>query len=136
MSWDVSIQKFSRSYESISDIGEDEKGLPLGPRNVVHDAVSNIFPSTDWTDPAWGVWDSEFGSIEFNVGADPAEGMMLHVRAEAAVVPAIAQLCSENCWQGIDCSSGAFIEKAEHPEEGLLAWRAYRDRVVGPGASK
>ncbi len=59
MSWDVSIQKFSRSYESISDIGEDEKGLPLGPRNVVHDAVSKIFPSTDWTDPAWGVWDSE-----------------------------------------------------------------------------
>jgi len=96
MSWDVSIQKFSRSYESISDIDDDEKGLPLGPRNVVHGAVSKIFPSTDWTDPAWGVWESEFGSIEFNVGTDPAEGMMLHVRAEAAVVPAIAQLCAEN----------------------------------------
>ena len=103
----------------------------LGPRNVVHDAVSKIFPSTDWTDPAWGVWDSEFGSVEFNVGTDPAEGMMLHVRAEAAVVPAIAQLCAANGWQGIDCSAGAFIEKAGNPEEGLLAWRACRNRVVG-----
>lgn len=131
MSWDVSIQKFSRSYESISDIGDHEKGLSLGPRNVVHDAVSRIFHHTDWTDPAWGVWESDFGSIEFNVGTDPAEGMMLHVRAEAAVAPAIVQLCAENGWQGIDCSSGEFIERSQHPEEGLLAWTAYRNRVVG-----
>jgi hypothetical protein len=136
MSWDVSIQKFSRSYESISDIGDDEKGLPLGPRNVVRRAVSEIFPGTDWTDPAWGVWDSQLGSIEFNVGTDPAESMMLHVRAEAAVASAIAQLCAVNGWQGVDCTSGTFVEKAEHPEEGLLAWTAYRNRVVGLEGSK
>ena len=136
MSWDVSIQKFSRSYASISDIGDDERGLPLGPRNAVHGAVTEIFPGTDWADPAWGVWDSEFGSIEFNVGTDPAEGMMLHVRAEAAVVSAIVQLCKVSGWQGVDCSSGEFLEKAEHPEESLLAWTAYRNRVVGSQGSK
>jgi len=61
---------------------------------------------------------------------------MLHVRAEAAVVSAIAQLCTVNGWQGVDCSSGEFLEKAEHPEEGLLAWTAYRNRVVGSEGSK
>ncbi len=79
----------------------------------------------------WGIWESDFGSIEFNVETDPAEGMMLHVRAEAAVAPAIAQLCAENGWQGIDCGSGEFIERSQQPEEVLLAWTAYRNRVVG-----
>lgn len=131
MSWDVSIQKFSRAYDSIADIDEDDEGLPLGPRDLVYRAVAEVFPGTDWTDPAWGVWNSELGFIEFNVGTDPVQGMMLHVRAYAAVVPAIARLCLEHGWQGIDCSAGDFIEKAAHPEEGLLAWSAYRDRAVG-----
>ena len=131
MSWDISIQKFSRPYESISEIGDDEKGLPLGPREAVHKAVSAVFPTTDWNDPAWGVWRSDFGSIEFNLGKDPAQSMMLHVRAGAEVVPRIVQLCLDNGWQGIDCSSGDFIERTENPEEGLAAWAAYRDHVIG-----
>lgn len=131
MSWDISIQKFSKHYASIAEIGDDEKGLPLGPRLAVHKAVSAVFPTTDWSDPAWGVWESEFGSIEFSVGRDPAQSMMLHVRASTKVIPFILQLCVENGWQGLDCSLGDFIEKAENPEEGLATWTTYRDRVVG-----
>jgi hypothetical protein len=131
MSWDISIQKFGRTYRSVSAIPDDEKGLPLGPRPQVHAAVTAIFPETNWNDPAWGVWDSEFGSIEFNVGKDPAQSMMLHVRASSMVVPAIVQLCKDNGWQGLDCGSGDLIDQAEIPEEGQLAWASYRDQVIG-----
>lgn len=131
MSWDISIQKFSRTYGAVSEISDDEKGLPLGPRPNVHAAITSIFPATNWGDPAWGVWDSPLGSIEFNVGKDPAQSMMLHVRASSGVVPAIVQLCKENGWQGLDCGSGDFIDQAEIPDEGLMVWAAYRDQVVG-----
>jgi hypothetical protein len=134
MSWDISIQKFSRRYVTISEIPNDERGVDLGPRLSVHRAISAVFPGTDWSDPAWGVWESEFGSIEFNASKDPVTGMMLHVRAGAEVVPRIVQLCLENERQGLDCSSGGFLEQAANPQQGLQAWAAYRDHVIGKKA--
>ena len=131
MSWDISIQKFTRLYKSVADIPNDESGMPLGSRSHIHKAVSAIFQGTDWSDPAWGSWESEFGSIEFNVGADPAPSMMLHVRASTDVVPGIVQLCKDNGWQGLDCGSGDLIDQAAEPAEGLVAWTRYRDRVIG-----
>jgi hypothetical protein len=131
VSWDISIQKFTRVYASVSKIPEDERGLPLGPRIEIHKAVSAIFPGTDWCDPAWGIWDSKFGSIEFNVGKeDPVEGMMLPVRAGVEVVLPIVQLCINNQWQGLECGSGEFIDQINHPEEGLIKWSVYRDQVL------
>ena len=131
MSWDVSIHKFSRQYTDISEIPKDEKPLPLGSLAYVHEQVLNHFPGTDWSDQAWGVWSSNVGSIEFNLGReDPADGLMLHVRASQEVVPAIVNLCCSCGWQGIDCSSGDFIEQSEKPESGLSAWRKYRDQII------
>lgn len=81
MSWDVLIQRFSRRYAELSEIPADEKGAPLGPRSAVHAAVSAVFGRVDWSNPGWGRWESAFGSIDFNVGSDPARSLMLHVRA-------------------------------------------------------
>lgn len=132
MSWDVSIMRFSRSYDAVEDIAEDERCLVLGAREEVHRAVLASFPGTDWSDPAWGRWESEFGSIEFNLGGDdPAESMMLHVRAGEQVVAGIVSLCKQNQWQAIDCSMGDFLEKRDDPTLGLNAWREYRDRAIG-----
>jgi hypothetical protein len=130
MSWDISIFKFSRPYDDVGQIHESPR--PLGARSDVHRAVLDIFPGTDWSDPAWRIWRCERGSIEFNLGNhEPADSMMLHVRAGEEVVPGIVALCLTNGWQGFDCSSGEFIECIDHPEEGLRAWQAYRDRVIG-----
>lgn len=131
MSWDISIMKFSRQYESVAEIPEDEKPQVLGARSSVHQSISSMFPGTNWSDPAWGVWDGHGGSIEFNLGDDdPSESLMLHVRAGQEVVPLIVKLCLSNGWQGVDCSSGDFIEKSEAPESGLESWASYRDQVI------
>jgi hypothetical protein len=93
MSWDVSIQKFSRNFNSMDEVPDEDVSLPLGPRRSVHEAATRLFPGTDWSDPAWGRWSSELGSIEFNLGEeDPADGVMLHVRAGPEVVAAIVRL--------------------------------------------
>lgn len=131
MSWDVSIQRFSQRYSAIDAIPEDETCLPLGSRTQVQAAISRAFPGTDWTDPAWGTFDSPAGSIEFNLGNDePNSGFMLHVRASEAAVPAIVDLCNRNHWQAIDCSNGAFLEQSPDPASGLQSWAKYRDDVV------
>lgn len=134
MSWDVSIQRFSRRYSFIEEIPEDEKCLPLGTRAEVQDFISSAFPGTDWTDPTWGIYDSPAGSIEFNMGNDdPNAGFMLHVRASEVVVPIIVNLCIRNHWQAIDCSGGEFLEQTSDPASGLNAWAEYRNKIVGKG---
>lgn len=132
MSWDVTVQRFSREYAAIEDIPETERCLPLGSRAEIHVAISRHFPATDWSDPAWGIFDSPAGSIEFNVGRDePNGGFMMHIRASAAIVPSIVAMCAAERWQALDCSTGAFLERAEDPSAGLEQWVAYRNQVVG-----
>jgi hypothetical protein len=131
MSWDISIMQFSRTYRSVAEIAENDKPLALGSRGSVHERVLLEFPGTNWAYPAWGIWDGPAGSLEFNLGNDdPPEGMMLHVRASSEVVNSIVRLCRTNGWQGIDCSSGEFIEQSKEPTRGVESWAAYRDQVV------
>ncbi len=131
MSWDISICKFSRVYASPEEIGDDEHCYPLGNRSEIQAAVSSVFIGVDWSDPAWGIYESPLGSIEFNLGGpDPIEGFMLHVRANEALIPPIVQLCSQHNWQALDVSNGSFLEQVAVPESGLREWLNYRDRVL------
>jgi len=131
MSWDVSIQRLSRDYEKVEDIPNDEQCLPIGTIGEVQAAIQRYFPGTDWSDPAWGIYDSEIGSIEFNLGKEePNRGFMMHVRANVEVVTPLVAMCLAERWQAIDCSSGDFLEKSAAPEASLEQWRAYRDQIV------
>ena len=132
MSWDVLIMKFSRPYQSMAEIPQEEPSLPLGSRASVHERVLGQFPGANWTDPAWGIWTGPSGSIEFSIGNnDPAATMMLHVRASSEVVALIVRLCVSHGWQAIDCTSSEFLERSNDPTRGLALWKAYRDQVVG-----
>lgn len=131
MSWDVSIFKFRRAITSLTELSDDDAPFAIGTRAQVHAAVAAVFSDTDWSDAAWGMWESEHGSIEFNLGTDdPADGMMLHVRAAPAVIPLILDLCEANGWLAVDCSEGEVMTRGQHPERGLEAWQAFRDQVI------
>jgi hypothetical protein len=132
MSWDVSIFNFSNDYKSIEDIPHNEQPNPLGAQNKVHEAILEFFPNTDWSDPSWGIFDSKYGSIEFNLGSDdPSTSLMLHVRASNELVPLIVGLCNKNHWSALDCSSGEILEYSEHTEQGLENWRNYLSQILG-----
>lgn len=132
MSWDVSLTKFTRRYHTIQEIPDDERPHPLGTLAEVHAAVSEVFPGTNWSDPAWGVYDGKFGSIEFNVGRDdPVQSLALHIRASNEIVDGILALCKRLGCQAIDLSDSSLLDQSEHPAGGLEQWRAYRDQVLG-----
>ncbi|GLQ98676.1 hypothetical protein [Dyella mobilis] len=132
MSWDLSIQRFTKPYADASEIPQDERCLPLGSREGVQRAISEVFVGTDWTEPTWGIYGSVDGSIEFNMGeSDPNEGFALHVRASTKVLPMIIELCHRHDWQALDWSSGEFLEQSENPGASLEAWLKYRDQIVG-----
>ena len=132
MSWDVFLQKFSRTYESLGEMSGDENPQPLGTRQAVQEAISSVFTSTDWSDPQWGNLLAEFGSVEFNIGArDPVQSVALHVRAGDAVIGGILELCRRLGCQAMDPEGGRFLDRSEVPETSLLQWQKYRDRVVG-----
>jgi hypothetical protein len=130
MSWDVSIIKLSKRFGSVAEIPGSKGPLYLGGRTSVHAAVSRVFPGTDWTDPAWGTWDGPHGSIEFNLGeADDVDSFMLHVRAGPEVAPMIVALCISNDREGLDCSTGQFLEKSFDPAAGFRGWRDYVNQI-------
>jgi hypothetical protein len=131
MSWDVSLYKFTRRYKTLEDIPADAQPLALGSLQELQAAVSSVFLATNWNDPHWGVFDAEFGSIEFNVGKDdPVLSLALHVRAGEAVVGGILQLCERMGCQAIDLTDSSFLDQSEHPEASLRQWQKYRDHVL------
>jgi len=132
MAWDVSLFKFSRRYGSVSEIASDEQLVNLGSLSEVQSTVTSIFPDTDWSDPHWGIFSSQVGSIEFNVGKeDPVQGVALHVRAGDEIVNGILLLCESFECQAIDLSDGSFLEQSDDPARNLKKWREYRDQIVG-----
>lgn len=112
MSRDITVQRFSRDYASIAEIPDDESCLALGNSAEVRAVIDRYFPAVDWSDPAWGIFESERGSIEFNMGTDePSRGFMMHVRASKEIITAIVAMCLAERWQAIDCAAGIFLEK-------------------------
>jgi len=132
MSWDVSVQRFTREYELVSDIPDSERCVVLGSSAEVRAAISRFFSTVDWSDVTRGVFDSEDGSIEFNMGTnEPNTGFMMHVRASDKLIPTIVAMCKTARWQALDCSDGEFLEQSSEPSAGLKNWAAYRDGVIG-----
>ena len=132
MSWDVSVQRFGKEYESIADIPATERCVELGSQAEIRGVISRFFPGVDWSDSAWGIFDSADGSVEFNMGGDePSTGFMMHIRASTKIVPIIVAMCRAEHWQALDCSEGVFLERAMEPNSGLDDWTTYRDHVMG-----
>jgi len=132
MSYDVFVFKFAETYADLDAIPGDAKEMPMGAADAVRSAIDADFPGVNWNDPAWGVWDSDLGSIEFNVGNDdPVTGVALHIRAQSAVMTGVVALCRNNGWQAMDGDED-FVEQRSQPADGLNAWRAYRDKVIKP----
>ncbi len=130
MSYDVFIMKFGEHYSDLDDMPKDVEAMPMGTNAEIREAIGRIFSNVNWDDTAWGFWDSDLGSIEFNVGADePVTSLALHIRAQDAVMTGVVALFRDNGWQAFDGDEG-FVEQRDQPADGLAAWRAYRDKVI------
>ncbi len=132
MSWDVMIFKFAGKQPENAEMIDEGDMIALGAAASVRESVSATIPTVDWTDPAWGVFDGDGFSIEFNVGKDdPIQNMMLHVRGGGDAVAAIMALAGPSGWSALDCSTGEFLNALNPSDAGWKQFQAYRDRVLG-----
>ena len=134
MSWDIFVHDFPEILDSVSDIPDDFQPPAIGSRSEVSAKLLEVFPDTDFTDPAWGVIDAEDFSIEVSIGSDePCTGFALHVRGSDDAVGAVAAILDHLQLRAIDMQTGEFFVAGVAAQESFAKWREYRDRTVGSG---
>lgn len=132
MSWDVMIFKYAGAPpKDVEDASNNQKSEPLGEAGDVRDSISKHLPGVDWSDPAWGVYEGNGFSIEFNTGAEgPIDSIMLHVRGGGDPIASMLQFAVPNQWSLLDCSTGEFIDPANPSQEGWEGFQEYRDQIM------
>ncbi len=130
MSWDVFIQDLPE-VDSIEDIPHDFNPKPIGSRATLIAHIQEVIPQVDFSDPAWGILDTDGFSIEFNLGKkEVVKCIALHVRGGAEAGACVADILKKLGLRALDSSTGEFFD-VHNPEWGYNQWRAYRDKVVG-----
>ena len=133
MSWLAVLAKLPDTFVSISDIPNDFVPEPLGSQAAVLTLLAEVFPDANFADPTGVTVDRPNYAIEFIVGSkEPVESLGFRPHGDDTVIEALQLLCARTGWRAIDTSSGDFINFAANPAQGLQAWRAYAQRVIGP----
>lgn len=121
-----------RDAAAVAEIPDDFDPQPLGNRVDLIEAIREVAPTADFSDPSWGELATPDFVIEFNMGREEVvDSMMLHVRGGGPVVDFIDTLLTHLGRRAIDCSEGEFFSPATSGES-LRAWQQYRDSVIEP----
>ena len=116
MSWDLFVQDFPQSVESVEQIPDDFSPKPLGRRSEIIAKIESVLTDVDFSNPSWGILDAgaDGYSIEFNMGDEETiDGFAMHVRGSSAAVESIAKVLSSVGQRAIDSSSGDFFDQNE-----------------------
>jgi hypothetical protein len=134
MSWDVAIVRIRGKFRPIEEV-EEEDYRPLGKLKDVRAAVRAAFPSAEWSNPKWAVYESPDFEIEIDLeGVESGNTIILHVHGKGDPIPSILKLTEANGWLAIDCSSGEFLDPKNPSYESWqgfkrLVWKSF-GRVV------
>jgi hypothetical protein len=131
MSWDVVLfNTRGRTPPPVEQFQESDCE-PLGPATEVRTQIAKLLPGVDWSDEAWGLFEGDGFSIEFNVGKnDPIGSMMLHVRGGGDAISAITAVARPLGWSALDCSTGEFLDLDNPSQKGWEGFQAFRDKVI------
>ncbi len=130
MSWDVMIFNTTGSVRPHIEQFTESDYQPLGSAVDVRERLSNIVPDIDWTDPAWGIYEGDGFSIEFNVGTeDPIDTMMLHARGSGDAIKAIVNFARPLGWSALDCSTDEFLDLDRPSHDGWEEFKVFRNKV-------
>ena len=130
MSWDVYVMNYRGNPPA--EITEDmPPPAVMGSSADVRSMIDAHLGGVDWSDPAWGVFDGDGFSFEFNMREESQrDGFMVHVRGGGDAVAALLAFSVPNGWSVLDMSTGGFIDPDDPSNEGWEKFQAYRDQVV------
>jgi hypothetical protein len=131
MSWDIYIMNFPAKAQRVADIPEDFRPTPLGRRADLITQIREVAPTTDFSNPEWGVFEGDGFSIEFQMGEkETCQSIMLLVRGGGSPIPAVGALLDRLAVRGIDCQTSEFFD-IEAARASFGSWQRYRDQIVG-----
>lgn len=131
MSWDVMVLNYGGKLSPDEMLDADPVG-PLGPAAQVRRRIAKHLPGIDWSEPAWGVFEGDGFTIEFNSGSDdPIDSMMLHVRGGGDAIAALLKFAKPNGWSLLDCSTSEFLDLENPSAEGWEGFQDFRDKAIG-----
>jgi hypothetical protein len=111
MSWDVLI--VNRGGRSGSGVDDEPTG-PLGSPDEVRSRVSSALPGVDWSEPAWGVYETDEYTIEFDVGDDDVVNtVMIRITGGGDIAPDLVRLAQTTAWSLLDTTSGEYLDPTQ-----------------------
>lgn len=131
MSWDIFFVAADAPPAPSARMPEDWFSRPIGTCADLRERLSGLFPGTDWTDPAWGVYEGERFTLEFNIGEnDPCDGFAVHVRGRGDAVDAVRRIAEVPGWYGADPVQGEWLHHTADPGAGWRAFQNFRSDLV------
>jgi hypothetical protein len=134
MSWDIFVQDLPSEVSHVSEIGEDFVPRPLGSRSDITRRICQLLPNATFLADGWGSVDDPAYSIEFNMdSSEIVSSLTLHIRGGDLAPGVVADLLAAFGWRALDSQSETGLFDPRQAEASWQRWRAYRDRVIGPG---
>ncbi len=131
MSWDIWVVAAETPPPPVAQMPDDWEGVPFGSLKEVREIITTHLPGTDWSDVAWGTYESPGYSLEFNIGEeDPCSSFMIHVRGGGEVVSIIEKLATIPDWCVMDTSQGEWWHHNQDKEKGWKSFQEYRDYIT------
>jgi hypothetical protein len=131
MSWDIFVLNFPPEAKSVDEVPQDFQPTPIGNREEIIRKIKDVIPSTDFSNPSWGIIDGDNFSIEINLGdVEIVKDFAFHVRGGDEAVGTIAAILDKLKIRAFDPQSGDFFKAGDDALKSFQAWRTYRDHVI------
>jgi hypothetical protein len=133
MSWDVFVQDLPPDARAVADIPHDFRPGAIGRRSEVIEAIQQVVPDADFSDPSWGKIDRDSFAIEVNLGQDErVSSFVFHVRGSGNAPQLIDAVLESLELRAIDSGTGE-IFSLEAAVRSFREWNDYRDGVMDAG---
>jgi hypothetical protein len=131
MSWDIIVSDFPRAATKVADIPKDFRSNSLGSRDEIIKKIQQIIPTSNFSEPSWGLIEGNGWSIEVSLG-DKLEchDFSFHVRGGDEAVFVIAAILDHMDLRALDCQTGEFFSPGSEALASFKKWREYRNRCV------
>jgi hypothetical protein len=128
------IARFPQDVRFVTDLPGDFRPEPLGDRGALIESIRAVAPDVDFSDPHRGRLDREsFVMVVCLDKSDPVDTIMLTVRGGTEAIALIATILTQLQAHAWDIQTGELFT-VDGATDSIIAWRAFRDRVISPPA--
>ncbi|MGL6075977.1 MAG: hypothetical protein ACRC8S_17610 [Fimbriiglobus sp.] len=131
MSFDVFVQDLPSDARTVADIPEGYVPRPIGRRADIIASILRVAPTTDFTNPTWGLIDGADFSIEVNIGHEEVlESFAFHIRGGQEGLLIVAAILQHLGLRALCPTASGFFDLAELGPT-FSQWRRFREQILG-----